>query len=307
MTREKNTWRDFMLSNTKDMRREYDLEYTFNKNMFYLFQIASGIWKYNGIEEDNKRFPVELERRLFFNGVAGIVKHNGRCAAVTAEPYGRDIYGLPTEYNFTFRNGETPNDYNREIGVSGVLGINSYLYIPTYYFAYDYAAKLAHIDLSIVCDTVNQRAQDVFIAANDSGKESANGFYNSLYNGRPSAIKNAANISFTHETRDRKNTGTLRELMDGRKTVLAEFYGLMGIKRLPDKKERLITEEVKNDANLMQLNIAEMFECRKQMIADCNAIFSTNYSVECIADVDGDGTPEDKERTANNETTTESL
>ena len=296
MERIKNTWLDFMLSNTKDMKREYNLDYTFHKNMFYLFQFASGIWKYGNVEENNKRFPVELERRLFFDGITGIVRHDDKCTAVTASPYGQDVYGLPTEYNFTFKNGETPENYNKEIGVTGVLGVNSYLYIPTYYFAYDYAAKLAHIDLSIVCETVNTRLQDVFIASNDSGKDSANGFYSSLYNGRPSAIKNAANISFTHETRDRKNTGALRELLDARKSVLAEFYGLMGIKRLPDKKERLITEEIKNDENLMQLNIAEMFECRKKMVEECNAMFGTNYTIECIADIDGNGQPESAER-----------
>ena len=74
----------------------------------------------------------------------------------------------------------------------------------------------------------------------------------------------------------------------------------MGVKRLPDKKERLITEEVKNDSALMLLNISEMWECRKKALEECNAIYGTSYTVECLADIDGNGTPEAEERTVEN-------
>lgn len=296
---ESNTWRDFMMMTTKDLKQSYDLDYTFRKNMFYLFQTAAGIFKYNGVDEDNKRFPIELERRLFFNGISGIVKHDNKVTAVDASPYGLDVYGLPTDYNFCFRNGDTPEDYNKEIGVDGVLAVNSYLYIPTYFFAFDYAMKLAHIDLSIICETVNSRTQDIFIASNDAGKDSANAFYSGLYNGKPSAIVNKANISFTHEKNEHVHGTALRDLLDARKTVLAEYYSLMGIKRLPDKKERLITEEVKNDSALMLLNVSEMWECRKKACEDMNALFGINISVECLADINGNGTPENEERTEN--------
>lgn len=292
--RKTNTWLDFMTLTTRDLRREYDLDYAFRKNMFYLFQIASGIWKYGGVE-DNKRFPVELERRYFFNGLSGIVEHNGKPVAVDASPYGLDVYGLPTDFNFCFKNGETPNAYNKEIGVNGVLGYNSYLYIPTYFFAFDYAMKLAHIDLSIVCRTVNDRDVKTFIATNDAGKDSADAYYTALYNGRPRAIVNKANISFTCEHSEQKHAGNLTELLDARKSVLAEFYGLIGIKRLPDKKERLITEEVKNDSTLMQLNVDEMYKCRLETVESINALFGTSYTVECVADTDGDGVPQNEE------------
>lgn len=296
--RERNTWREYMLRDTKDLKRDYDLTYTFEKNLAYLFQVASGIWKYNGIEEDNKRFPVELEKRLFYMGLSGIVKHENKCTAVDASPYGLDVYGLPTEFNFTFRNGETPDEYSKEIGVDGVLAYNTFMYIPTYYFAFDYAVKLAHIDLSIIAETVNTRSQDVFIADNDAGRDSANAYYNGLYMGKLQAIVNKANCSFSHETRDRARGTNLVELFDARKSVLAEFYSLMGVKRLPDKKERLITEEVKNDSALMLLNISEMWECRKKALEECNALYGTSYSVECLADIDGNGTPEDEENDA---------
>lgn len=295
--RVKNTWREYMLHDMKDIKREYDLSYTFEKNMSYLFQVSSGIWKYNGIEDDNKRFPVELEKRYFYDGISGIVNHKNKRTAVDASPYGIDVYGLPTEFDFTFRNGDTPEDYKKEIGVDGVLGFNTYMQIPTYYFAFDYAVKLAHIDLSIVAETVNIRSQDVFIADNDAGKNSATEYYSALYNGKLQAIVNKANCSFTHEMRDRSRGTNLVELFDARKSVLAEFYSLMGVKRLPDKKERLITEEVKNDSALMLLNISEMWECRKNAMEECNALFGTSYSVECLADIDGNGTPEDQERT----------
>lgn len=294
MPKIKTTWRDWCLKDFSDYRRDYDLDYVMEKNMLYLWQISAGIWKYGG-GDDNKRFFVELERRFFYAGQSGIVSHDGKPAAVDVSTYGLDIYGLPTDYNFVFRNGDTPAQYNEKIGVDGVLCYNNYMRVPTAFSAFDYALKLSHIDLSIIAETVNTRAQDLFIADNDAGRESADLYYKNLYNGRLSAVVNKANISFTHDRSSTQKATILRDLLDARKSVLAEYYSMIGVKRLPDKKERLITEEVKNDSALMLLNIEEMFECRKNAIEECNKLFGTTYTVECVADINGNGTPDNEE------------
>ena len=57
----------------------------------------------------------------------------------------------------------------------------------------------------------------------------------------------------------------------------------------------MITGEVESTSDLLNLNLAEMLECREKMCKDINELFGTNATVKSHVDLNGNGVVEDVE------------
>ena len=262
----------------------------FFRNYFFRFKdIATNIFEYEGI---SKELAKEIEERLFYFGRCGIIK-DGELFAVDVAPFGRNRYGKPTGFNFTFKNGETLGDNTCTIDKDGVYALNTYDNFPTALIVEQYAFEGAHIKTSVVVELINSRMMDVLKAPNNASAESAMQYQNDIYRGKLSFIKDKTeDIEIDRTT---KGVGHLKEYIDLEDRFLKDVYETFGVKRIAEKRERMITGEVECTNDLMMLNLKEMLDCRKKMCDDINRLFGTNAKVYSHIDLDNDGT-EEKEK-----------
>lgn len=261
------------------------------RNYFQNFQsIATYLFSYEGIENHLQR---EIEKRMFLYGRCGIVSHLGELTAVTPEPGGEDIYNKPTFFTFCFGGGipdrSSRPDY-RDIGKNGVYAINTFSQFPTSIIVEQYALMLAHVDMSIIAECVNGRFMDVLVAHNNKDSEQAAIFSKKLYEGDLSYIQDKAEEM--EISRTARSVSHLGDLLDTKDRLLKDVYALFGIKKIPEKRERMITGEVEISDKMMSFNLKDMLEMRKKMCADIGEVFGRKVSVKCHIDIDASGTLE---------------
>ena len=92
----------------------------------------------------------------------------------------------------------------------------------------------------------------------------------------------------------------LRDYIDTKASLLKEFYALFGINKTNEKRERMITDEVKDNQQLLQFNVKDMLDQREKMCDDIRNVFGIDVSVKCHIDLDANGTPEAEETEDNN-------
>jgi hypothetical protein len=152
---------------------------------------------------------------------------------------------------------------------------------------------IAHCDISIVADLVNGRFMDVLKAGNNKSAEAAAKFHKDLYAGK---------LSYLYDTteelevdRAARSVSHLRDYIDTKSSLLKEFYALFCINKTNEKRERMITDEVKDNQELLHFNVQDMLDQRKKMCDDVKNTFGIDLSVKCHVDIDANGTPEAKE------------
>jgi len=94
----------------------------------------------------------------------------------------------------------------------------------------------------------------------------------------------------------------LHDYTDAKSSLLKEFYALFGINKTNEKRERMITDEVKDNQQLLQFNVKDMKEQREKMCDDIRDVFGVDITVKCHVDLDADGTPEAEEVPQEDET-----
>ena len=257
---------------------------------------------YNGLDVPD-RFFKQLEKRYFFFGRSGIVTHNDELVAVSASGYGEDLYNEPTDFNFVFGGGipdasRTPEQ--RIINENGVYTKNTFTAYPTAMAAEQYALMIAHCDMSIIAELVNSRFMDLLKAGNNKSAEAASKFHKDLYSGKLSYIYDATEELEVDRSTNR--VSKLRDYIDTKSSLLKEFYALYGINKTNEKRERMITDEVKDNQELLQFNVKDMLDQRQKMCDDVKEVFGVTMTVQCHVDLDADGTPEAQEAQKEEET-----
>lgn len=247
------------------------------------------------------RFFKQLEKRLFFYGRAGVVEKNSELVAVSASGFGEDVYDEPTKFNFVFGGGlpdpvETPNV--RVINENGVYCKNTFTGYPTAMVAEQYALMIAHCDMSMIAELVNSRFMDVLKASNNQSAEAAGKFYKDLYMGKLSFISDKTEE--LEVDRSARGVSRLRDYIDTKASLLKEFYALFGINKTNEKRERMITDEVKDNQQLLQFNVKDMLDQREKMCDDIRNVFGIDVTVKCHIDLDANGTPEAEETEGEN-------
>lgn len=243
------------------------------------------------------RFFKQLEKRLFFYGRAGIVTRDSDLVAVSASGFGQDEYDEPEKFNFVFGGGlpdpaRTPNE--RTIDVDGVYCKNTFTGYPTAMVAEQYALMIAHCDMSMIAELVNSRFMDVLKASNNQSAEAAGKFYKDLYMGKLSFISD--HTEELEVDRAGRSVSRLRDYIDTKASLMKEFYALFGINKTNEKRERMITDEVKDNQALLQFNVKDMLDQREKMCDDIRDVFGIDITVKCHIDIDANGTPEAQEQ-----------
>lgn len=270
--------------------RQLDLWDNYRVWFHHFYSIATNLFEYRGLESDLQK---QIEKRLFFFGVCGVIEKDGDLIAVDANGNGENIYSEPTHFTFSFGNGDSDkNTYSRTINENGVFARNTFDYYPTLLDVEKMAFTLAHIDTSIICESVNSRLTDVMIAGNEKSAESARTFYNKLYRGDLSIITDKTQeLEIERQTRVSSN---MKELLDAKERTLKGYYELFGIRKQNEKRERMITDEVQANEELLHFNLKDMLNYRVAMCKDIERVFGRTCSVVSHVDIDGDGARENE-------------
>ena len=94
------------------------------------------------------------------------------------------------------------------------------------------------------------------------------------------------------------STSTILDYYTAQQNILKSFYNDLGVKYSTEKKERLITDEVNSENDMLLVNIDAMLENRKKACEDMKKIFNIDVSVELTikkgnCNYDNDGTAND--------------
>lgn len=285
----------------KNAGQQLDVWDFFRTWFHYFYTLGTNLFSYTGLSDDLQK---QIEKRFLYFGVCGIIEKDGDLIAVDASGSGENVYAEPTEFTFSFSNGTgDKKQFLRKINVDGVFARNTFDYYPAFYDIEKMAFTMAHIDMSIVCESINCRASDIFKAGNEKAAESARTFYNKLYRGELSIITDKSEeLEIDRPTR---TTNNMKELLDAKERTLKSYYELFGIRKQNEKRERMITDEVQANEELLHFNLKDMLESRKEMCKNIESVFGVSCSVVSHVDIDGDGTKENEKEMGVNDNANE--
>lgn len=229
-----------------------------------LLEYACRLFSYEGLPDS---IPAhEIDMIAYLRGYCPLVTvaEGGKQVWIAANSSG--MYGL-TDYldMFTKVNFNTPLHYGeRTIDKNCVIIPNNSLKTPLIWRIDHYATLLAHTDISLVAELVNNREVDIMEAINASSAEALKEQYSKRYDGIPSAIVNKGFSQYQHNFVSGRSQEQNEKLWQLRNNIISGFLEEIGIKKSFDKKERQITSEIQADDEMLTLNITDMLECRQK-------------------------------------------
>lgn len=222
----------------------------------------------------NARF---LELCLFYNGQAAMLYDEtiGYINTMAADGGYINIYGLPTEiqcysYRFNQRRSLYMTDTGEEREKECILVMNNYERVPTAATVNLFAVRLAEAQRTA---DVNIKAQRTPILITTDQKQyfTLKKMYEQ-YDGNTPAIFADKNTITPDALKSIKTDAPFigRELMDYKREIWNEFLTFMGISNLSEKRERLVSNEVDSNNELVNLNLQALLIPRKEACRQFN-------------------------------------
>jgi hypothetical protein len=222
----------------------------------------------------NARF---LEMCLFYNGQAALLydEDYGYLNTMAADGGYINIYGLPTEiqcysYRFNQRRSLYTTDTGEEKDKECILVLNNYERIPTISTVTLFAGRLAEAQRTA---DVNVKAQRTPILITTDQKQyfTLKKMYEE-YDGNTPAIFADKNVITPDALKALKTDAPFigQNLMDYKREIWNEFLTFMGISNLSEKRERMISNEVDSNNELVNLNLQALLVPRKEACKQFN-------------------------------------
>lgn len=212
--------------------------------------------------------------------------YNGQCALLYDDDYGYintmasdggyiNIYGLPTEvqcysYRFNQRRSLYMTDTGEEKGQECILVMNNYERIPTSMAVSLFAYRLAEAQRTA---DVNIKAQRTPILITTDQKQyfTLKKMYEE-YDGNTPAIFADKNVISPEALKSLKTDAPFiaNDILDYKREIWNEFLTAEGISNLSEKRERLISNEVDSNNELVNLNLQSKLIPRKEACRQFN-------------------------------------
>lgn len=253
-----------------------------------LFEKCMHMFTYEGLPFDSK----ELESRLIVHGFCGVVKsttivNKKRVKGLMAT--NGSMSGVTEYYDkftiFTFAN---PLESGvRSIGIDCAIVDANKIRLPLMELIEYYAHLLAHATLSLQAVLINARATGILVAKDDKQAESIRAWYNGLEDGKTASIVDDVNFNSLINSQGLRlmnnsfpASTSIRDYYDIMQNLLKDFFASIGVSYANSKRERLISDEVAQDAQPRLVNISDMIAEREKGIAEVNRIFGINATVK---------------------------
>lgn len=246
-----------------------------------LYEKCLGMFKYYNLPES---LPAEeIEKRLMWFGFCGVFKHPSfGIVCSDGGLSGVDQYYRPTEFTYA---QPVLGSGLKKIGDNCVIIYNTQSdVIKPYGFSElirRYARMLADVDASIDIQLINSRATKLNSVADDLTAKAVNNAMQAIENGETYTV-NQNSIIDRWQTKD-WNTAhpeQIEKLLDAKQCILNSFLEEIGVKSINAKRERMITNEVSADNQLLMVNTDDLLYKRKIGIKQINDMFETDIKVE---------------------------
>lgn len=238
-------------------------------------KICLSMFEWQNLPESmNARF---IEMCLFYNGQAALLYDDnyGYINTMAADGGYINIYGLPTEiqcysYRFNERRSLYMTDTGEEKGKECILVMNNYERIPTSATVNLFAYRLAEAQRTA---DVNIKAQRTPILITTDQKQyfTLKKMYEE-YDGNTPAIFADKNVITPDALKSMKTDAPFiaQNIMDYKREIWNEFLTFMGISNLSEKRERMISNEVDSNNELVNLNLQALLIPRKDACKQFN-------------------------------------
>lgn len=238
-------------------------------------KICLSMFEWQNLPESmNARF---IEMCLFYNGQAALLYDDnyGYINTMAADGGYINIYGLPTEiqcysYRFNQRRSLYMTDTGEERGKECILVMNNYERIPTSATVNLFAYRLAEAQRTA---DVNIKAQRTPILITTDQKQyfTLKKMYEE-YDGNTPAIFADKNVITPDALKSMKTDAPFiaQNIMDYKREIWNEFLTFMGISNLSEKRERMISNEVDSNNELVNLNLQALLIPRKEACKQFN-------------------------------------
>ena len=240
-----------------------------------------GMYIYTGLPDS---LPADqIEQRLILQGYCVIFNHKKYgLATCNGGLSGVDKYYLPTDFVWAQPDLGSGHQklwldaiiiYNNSIDKYSRVGLSEIIMRT--------ARLLADIDSSIEIITVNQRATKLNVAANKAIATTVDAAMKKLADGELYTINTQSLLDLYKTTDWNSNTRqqAITELLNAKQQIMGGFLSEIGVKNFTEKKERLITDEVTADDQLLTINVDDMEGCRALGIDQVNNMFGTDVTV----------------------------
>lgn len=246
-----------------------------------LFEKCLGMFKYYNLP---KSLPAEeIEKRLMWFGFAGIFNDSKYGLTVCDGGLsGVDQYYRPTKFVYAqpaLGEGELKiNDecviiYNTQSDVVSPYGFRELIM--------RYARLLADVDASIDIQLINTRATKLNSVADDNTAKVVNNAMQALESGELYTINQDSLLDrWTPKDWNTAHPDTLEKLINAKQSLLNSFLEEIGVKSINEKRERMISNEVCADNQLLMVNTDDLLYKRIHGVNAINDIFGTEIEVE---------------------------
>lgn len=266
----KDAFRDAILMNTE----------TYVDYLERMKKIALSMFEWQNLPASmNARF---IEMCLFYNGQAALLYDDdiGFINTMAADGGYINIYGLPTEiqcysYRFNQRRSLYMTDTGEEKGKECILVMNNYERIPTCSTVNLFAYRLAEAQRTADVNIKAQRTP-VLITTDQKQYFTLKKMYEE-YDGNTPAIFADKNVITPDALKTLKTDAPFiaQDIMDYKREIWNEFLTYLGISNLSEKRERMISNEVDSNNELVNLNLQALLIPRKEA---CNQ-FNEKYGL----------------------------
>lgn len=261
----KDAFRDAILMNTE----------TYVDYLERMKKIALSMFEWQNLPESmNARF---IEMCLFYNGQAALLYDDdyGYINTMAADGGYINIYGLPTEiqcysYRFNQRRSLYMTDTGEEKGKECILVMNNYERVPTCSTVNLFAYRLAEAQRTADVNIKAQRTP-VLITTDQKQYFTLKKMYEE-YDGNTPAIFADKNVITPDALQALKTDAPFiaQNIMDYKREIWNEFLTYMGISNLSEKRERMISNEVDSNNELVNLNLQALLIPRKEACKQFN-------------------------------------
>lgn len=246
-----------------------------------LLEKCLGMYEYTGLPES---LPAQqIETALIMTGWASVFNVDGfGLVTCSGGLSGVDKYYLPTDYVYA---QPALGSGNRKIGKNVCIiwnnQIDKYARLGLSDLIKRYARMLADADSSIDIMMINTRAMKLNVAATKNVAKTVDDTMAKLQEGELSTIATNSLVDLYHSSDwNSSKPQQLQELLDAKQQLLSSFLAEIGVKSVNAKRERMITDEVNADDQLLTVNVEDMLQQRIEGIEDVNKMFGTNITVK---------------------------
>lgn len=259
---------------------------------FLLSRVVNGLFYYEPLNDQTAETfkstlpPHQLEIQLLIKGFTVPTKIKGK---IYAPPVG-NIFGYNEYYEpdkFTYGNVKLGSGNGLVNGKNCVIIHNTEIdkiFGGSIIFetVQRYARMLADLESTFVNSMVYARGGLITTAQNQTAANTMNDIINKLKNGEVSSTVNSTQIIDSIKLFDINPVLTYNTYTETRDYLINCFLNLFGLQTLEEKKERMISDELNVDEDVLKQNVKTMLECRLAGADECYKLFGEelNYTVK---------------------------